>query len=209
MRTYRDRHRGARALVVGCGPSAKRAAELAPGYDLVVGVNAAARVVPEMTYLVLVDTPRLFWRQGTIRVVLETKAEAAFVASYSSGWWRQEETPWPVVRWLAIGYRPGETPLYEWDTFDDPHLPNWNGAPFAATALCCYLGCAEAHLIGVDMPAGHRPDWEDGRPQRAFGELAEWCGERGTRVAVCNGDSALAGTLPLVSETAPQPGRAP
>ena len=136
---FRDRHRGERIIVCGCGQSLNDLP--LPAGCVTIGVNDVGRRF-DPTYLVVVNPPGQFSRDR-FSFVRNSRAEFLFTQRDDLGPVRS-----PLAR-LRLGRFGGVD-------FDDPGVLHYTqNSPYVALCLAAHMGAAEIGLIGVDFTENH------------------------------------------------------
>lgn len=145
-----QKHKGKHALVCGTGPSLEAVAAEATTVDLVIGVNAAPSRI-ECLYTVVTDAPEAYPPEKLDQVLVPARGTLLASASAAHRW--RERAP--------------ETITWQW--YREPHkvhpsafrmaqvqkIPSFDGTPFSAAALACWMGCRRVTLAGVDYTGDH------------------------------------------------------
>ena len=136
---FRNRHRGGRVVVCGCGESLKLLEQ--PERFVTIGVNDVGRLfTPD--YLVVVN-PRSQFSAERFAHVERSNASVLFTQLADLG------VPHPNVIRFRLG-RYGGTDL------SDPNVLHYTqNSPYVALCLAAHMGASRIGLIGVDFTANH------------------------------------------------------
>lgn len=205
---FRNRHKGAVALVLGKGPSMRDVERVTPR-DVTIGVNTVSTEVP-LDYLVVLDKLDSFTPAEREKMGMGMHKHVLMPYAKTEKWRRifPKET--------MIAFYPNRTAEnvvpHRWDDEICPWgwLPTFNGASYCATAFASYLGCSTIILGGVDYTGVH--SWA--KPQklprviRGFRSLLERCKEEGSEVWNASAVSAVT-SVPRLVTSSPTPPLSP
>lgn len=184
---WHDRHRGARAVVAGCGPSV-RDGFTPPADAIVIAVNDADRYI-RPTYLLLIDTPRVF-TADRLETIAHTRAARVFVSSAFYKEWRHFFGPRQVT-WVAEVAKLDQPHPGWWNVKGEPQIHQMGGSPYSATSLAGFLGCTHIGLIGVDL--GDHPRFRHELPleEKRWTRLRDFLAGHGRELVNLSSVSAL------------------
>lgn len=177
LKSFKDRHAGKRAIVMGLGPSLARAKQVAIPHDVItIGVNDIVKTGIKPTYLVVLDMPmdmanrqRFVWTWEAFR---DPVVQHVFVGQPNPWlnvplWGRKN----PMVAKLAkpvggdfaskmvhMPYDQGNRTAGYLEPlpymYKNNCIPAKATSPLPAAALAGFLGCTRIGLLGVDHTAG-------------------------------------------------------
>jgi len=141
-----DKHKGKKAIILGCGASAKEIlSEELPGNIITIGVNDIPSIYTP-NYLLVVDRPDKF--KGKRRSLVYNNESTGFLTQIKE--WKIKNMDRRII--FELGSR--RLKFLDKHRFPDK-IDYSNNSPFMGVILAYKMGCTQIGLLGVDFTPDH------------------------------------------------------